>query len=51
MLVIIAILMVAVATYLLYKGHVENSKSKLITALLLTLGGIFILYYAAGGKL
>lgn len=51
MLVIIAIVMVAIATYLLYRGHIENSKSKLVTALLLTLGGLFLLYYVSGGQL
>ncbi len=44
MLLTIATLLLGVAIYLFYKGHTEDSKSKLIVALLLTLGGLFLLY-------
>lgn len=51
MVVLIAILMVLVATYLLYRGHVENNKAKLIIALILTLGALGVLYFMTGGNL
>ncbi|MDA8097086.1 MAG: hypothetical protein RDV00_04175 [Clostridia bacterium] len=51
MLLLVSIAMVAVAVGLLYKGHINNSKLMLLMALVLTLGGMALLYHIAGGNL
>lgn len=51
MLTIVFFVTLIVAAYLLYTGHVQNNQTKLIIALVLTLGGLAGLYYVTGGNL
>jgi len=51
LLMLISILMVVIATGLLYKGHITNSRPMLLVALVLSFSGVALLYYLAGGNL